>query len=233
MPGLMPIVRFQSCRSGSAATHDIRLRTMVAAEPLLQKSANPIENEETTMNTKATVADAQLTHSSDSALHDFDFLYGHWRVEHRKLKSQLTGCSDWENFASTQECLPLIGGVCNVDESRRIDAAPGEGHIGASLRCFNLQTRQWSIFWVGARDGVLTPPPVVGGFRDGIGHFDADEVIDGRLVRVRFTWSGISATTAHWQQGFSLDEGKTWEINWTMAFARITAGEYAALQGGR
>lgn len=184
------------------------------------------------MNTSTQIASKQPANSSNDPLRDFDFLYGHWRVEHRKLKSRLTGCTDWETFTSTQQCWPLIGGICNVDESRRTDAAPGEGHIGATLRCLNLQTRQWSIYWVGARDGVLTPPPVVGGFRDGVGIFDADEMINDRMIRVRFTWTVLSPTTAHWQQGFSLDEGKTWEINWTMAFTRISAAEADALHVG-
>ena len=175
------------------------------------------------MNTKTQIADMRAPNSIDDSRHDFDFLFGHWRVEHRKLKSRLTGCTDWETFTSTQQCWPLIGGICNVDETRRIDAAPGEGHIGATLRCLNLQTQQWSIYWVGARDGVLGLPPVVGEFRDGVGIFDADEMINDRMTRVRFTWSVLSSTTAHWQQAFSLDLGETWEINWTMAFTRTQA----------
>lgn len=167
---------------------------------------------------------------AEDALHDFDFLYGHWRVAHRKLAKRLQSCTDWETFASTQECRPLMGGMGNVDEARRTDAKPGEGYVGAAIRCLNLQTRQWSIFWVGGSDGVLSLPPVVGGFCDGVGIFEADEMIDGRMIRVRFTWSGISPTTAHWQQGFSTDGGATWEINWTMAFTRIAAAEYTALQ---
>lgn len=168
---------------------------------------------------------------TNAALHDFDFLFGHWRVDHRKLRSRLTGCTDWESFTSTQLCWPLIGGIGNVDESRRIDAAPGEGHIGATIRCLNLQTQLWSIYWVGARDGVLGVPPVVGGFRDGVGIFEADELISERMTRVRFTWTVLSPTTAHWQQAFSLNQGVTWEVNWTMAFTRIAADEYAALDG--
>ncbi len=156
----------------------------------------------------------------NNALHDFDFLFGHWRVEHRRLKSRLNGCTDWETFTSTLQCWPLIGGICNVDEARRIDAAAGQGHVGATLRCLNLQTQQWSIYWAGASDGVLQLPPVVGRFRDSIGIFEADEMIKERMTRVRFAWSVLSPTTAHWQQGFSLDRGTTWEINWTMAFTR-------------
>ena len=29
---------------------------------------------------------------------DFDFLIGHWKVSHRRLKERLLGCEDWERF---------------------------------------------------------------------------------------------------------------------------------------
>lgn len=160
---------------------------------------------------------------------DFDFLFGHWRVAHRKLRSRLTGCTDWDEFESIQLAWPLIGGICNADESFRIGATAGDGAIGATFRCLDRKTQLWSIYWVGARDGVLGVPPQVGRFDGAVGLFDADEVMGGRMVRVRFTWTVLSPTTASWEQGFSLDQGATWEINWTMAFTRIDAAEYAAL----
>ncbi|WP_425827676.1 hypothetical protein [Streptomyces fractus] len=61
---------------------------------------------------------------------------------------------------------------------------------------------------------------MLGGFTDGLGLFHGDDSHDGRDVRVRFTWSGISATTARWEQAFSVDEGRTWLPNWTMDFTR-------------
>ncbi|MFE4671268.1 hypothetical protein [Streptomyces sp. NPDC056721] len=55
---------------------------------------------------------------------------------------------------------------------------------------------------------------------DGRGVFEGDATHDGKDVRVRFVWSGISVTTAHWEQFFSVDGGGTWLSNWTMAFTR-------------
>ena len=164
---------------------------------------------------------------------DFDFLFGYWQVAHRKLRSRLTGCADWEEFQSTQQCWPLIGGICNTDESLRLDVGSDPAHIGTTFRCFDLTQQRWSIYWVSPRDGVLGLPPVVGSFSDGVGIFEADEMIGGQQVRVRFTWTVHSPTAAHWQQGFSLDQGATWEVNWTMAFNRITADEYARLNAAR
>ncbi|MFC5785767.1 MULTISPECIES: hypothetical protein [Streptomyces] len=45
--------------------------------------------------------------------------------------------------------------------------------------------------------------------RDGRGVFEGDDTHDGKDVRVRFVWSGISVTTAHWEQFFSVDGGDT------------------------
>lgn len=35
-----------------------------------------------------------------------------------------------------------------------------------------------------------------------------------------YRWSDITEQTAHWEQGFSVDGGVTWEKNWTMDFTR-------------
>ena len=34
---------------------------------------------------------------------DFDFQQGRWQVRHRRLKSRLAGCTEWETFAGTSE----------------------------------------------------------------------------------------------------------------------------------
>lgn len=61
-----------------------------------------------------------------------------------------------------------------------------------------------------------------GGFQDGVGTFIGADVFDGRPILVRFTWSKITSTTAHWSQAISPDNGRTWEVNWNMEFERVT-----------
>jgi hypothetical protein len=55
-----------------------------------------------------------------------------------------------------------------------------------------------------------------------VGTFYADDTLRGKPIRVRFTWSKITATSARWEQAFSPDGGKTWEVNWTMQFERVS-----------
>jgi hypothetical protein len=50
--------------------------------------------------------------------------------------------------------------------------------------------------------------------------FYDEEQYEGRDITVRYKWSDITATTARWEQAFSLDGGQTWETNWTADFTR-------------
>lgn len=57
-----------------------------------------------------------------------------------------------------------------------------------------------------------------------MGSFYCDDTFRGKPIRVPFTWSQIAPTSAHWEQAFSPDGGKTWETNWRMDFARVRRG---------
>ena len=69
---------------------------------------------------------------------------------------------------------------------------------------------------------VLGQPevPVVGSFDQGIGTFFADDVLDGRAIRVRFRWADTDTGSPLWEQAFSVDDGASWETNWRMHFTR-------------
>ncbi|HKO52148.1 MAG TPA: hypothetical protein VJV79_30780, partial [Polyangiaceae bacterium] len=84
---------------------------------------------------------------------------------------------------------------------------------GLSLRLYDPQSRQWSLNYANAADGHMAVP-TVGQFRDGRGEFYDQEVLNGRAVFVRFVISGITSNSAHFEQAFSDDGGKTWEVNW-------------------
>ena len=155
---------------------------------------------------------------------DFDFLPGRWRVRNERLVKRLQECTEWETFEATSEAWPLPGGLGNMD-IYRTDHWPG--FVGMSLRLYNPHTRQWSIYWAGNQTGTLDPP-VVGSISNGAGVFEGRDVLDGRPIVVRFTWSEITKMGARWEQAFSPDEGRTWEKNWVMVMTRMadpTRGE--------
>lgn len=156
--------------------------------------------------------------ASISTSHDFDFLIGNWVVHHRKLKHRLAHNDDWETFSGTCEMRTLLGGSANVDDN--LLEEPEGTYRAASLRAFDSATTMWSIWWLDSRHPSQLGVPVVGGFRDGVGTFFANDKWEGRPIRVRFMWSDITQNSARWQQAFSLDSGKTWETNWIMNFTR-------------
>jgi len=87
-----------------------------------------------------------------------------------------------------------------------------------TVRVFNVEQRQWSIYWVNSREGILSPP-VVGGFNGARGEFYGRDHDGNRTVEVRFIWRREGCNAARWEQAFCYD-GHTWETNWTMDFTR-------------
>jgi hypothetical protein len=152
------------------------------------------------------------------ASQDFDFRFGDWNIENKRLFKRLAGCTDWETFDATSHGQPILGGIGNIDDFVTDTWRPG--FIGMTLRLFCPSTRQWSIYWMSNQTGTLEPP-VVGSFQDGIGIFEGDDLLEGRPIKVRFIWSEITDNSALWEQEFSDDAGQTWETNWIMRFKRI------------
>jgi hypothetical protein len=150
--------------------------------------------------------------------HDFDFLHGDWHVDSRRLVSRLSGSDAWDEFEALASCWPILGGVGNVDTFRPISGS-WRGYEGSAYRLFDPATGLWSIYWADNVINRLTPP-VVGRFAGGRGEFYGDDEEGDVPVRARFFWTGVDGPTPHWEQAFSIDDGATWEVNWTMAFTR-------------
>jgi hypothetical protein len=156
-----------------------------------------------------------------AGLHAFDHRTGKWTAHHRRLKERLAGSTEWVEFDGTQTAWPLMDGYANVDEN--VFDMPGGGEYrGVTLRAYDPASGQWAIWWLDGRNpfGSLEPP-VKGRFENGVGTFYADDMLRGKSIRVRFIWSGIEADSAHWEQAFSADGGKTWETNWVTDFRRV------------
>ena len=149
---------------------------------------------------------------------DFDFLIGSWTSRQKRLRERLKGSNDWEEFAALLEVHKVLDGAGNFDEL----VMERESRImrGATLRLYDAQTRQWSIYWADGIHGALGVPEV-GSFQDdGCGYFYAQEPFEGRMIFSRFIWSHETPDTCRWEQAFSEDAGRTWETNWTADFTR-------------
>jgi hypothetical protein len=151
-------------------------------------------------------------------VHDFDFLLGDWRVHHRYL-SVKDDRREWLDVQGTATHRHLMVGSANVEE-HTINAPLGT-YRALAVRSYDPKALQWSIWWLDGRapHGDLDPP-VQGRFERGVGTFYGDTTINGKPTRVRLMWSQITATSARWEQAYSLDAGTTWETNWIMAFRR-------------
>lgn len=153
-------------------------------------------------------------------LHDFDFQFGEWRVHHRVRRA--TDTQQWLEFDGTCVVRPLMDGWSNVED--HVFNKPTGVTRGVGLRAYDPKTNEWAIWWIDSRvpHGALDPP-VKGRFKDGVGTYYSDGILDGKPVRARFIWSNVTPTSAHWEQAQSLDAGKTWDTNWIMEFRRVPA----------
>ena len=68
----------------------------------------------------------------------------------------------------------------------------------------------------------MSGPPQIGEFKDGRGEFFCQDTIDGRAILIRYVWSDITPNSAHFEQSYSDDGGKTWEVNWKTDQTRVT-----------
>ena len=160
-----------------------------------------------------------LTTPHENTCHDFDPLFGSWRVHHRRLRDRLCGCTEWDLFEGVTEMQPLMGGQANVDHN--LLDAPSGLYRASTIRCWNPQTRQWSIWWLDARFPGQLDVPMVGSFEGGDGVFYCDDTFRGQAIKVRFLWLRTRSASPRWEQAFSPDGGKTWETNWEMDFERL------------
>lgn len=153
------------------------------------------------------------------APHDFDFILGDWRVQHRRLNTRLAGGTEWTEFQGLSSTRQTLGGFGNVEDN--LLHFPDGDVRAIAMRSYDPATQSWSIWWLDARHPHRLHVPVVGRFADGVGVFYADDSLDGRPIRVRFIWRQNPGAHPTWEQAFSPDAGATWETNWTMEFTSL------------
>jgi hypothetical protein len=149
--------------------------------------------------------------------HDFDFNIGTWKTHQSRLVHPLTGSHTWVEYNGTDVIRKIWGGRANFGE---IEADGPAGHLELlSLRLYNPQTHQWSFIVANSATGTMSPP-AVGEFKNGRGEFIDQEEYNGRTILVRFAVSDITADSCRFEQAFSDDGGKTWEVNFVVTETR-------------
>jgi hypothetical protein len=157
----------------------------------------------------------EIVAATSSSQTDFDFLIGKWKVHNRKLKTRLSGFSEWTEFEAQVDCRKILNGFGNFDSFQTtIDRKPFEG---TSLRLFNPKTGLWRIYWANS-EAVVLEVPQVGSFENKIGNFYARDTYEEKDIIVQFCWDATNANTPVWSQAFSADSGQTWEWNCHMTF---------------
>jgi hypothetical protein len=161
---------------------------------------------------KASAAEpTEETASARSGQHDFDFLFGKWRVHYHRLMHPLSQSNDWIDFDGTLDTQPLWSGKADLTI---LEADAPAGHLeGMDIRMYNPRSHQWSVYWTSS-DSPSLGVPVVGEFKNGRGEFFDQETYQNRAILVRYLWSEIKEDSWRWEQAFSVDGGKTWETNW-------------------
>jgi hypothetical protein len=143
--------------------------------------------------------------------HDFDFEIGTWKTHLRRLVHPLSGSTEWVEYDGTSVVTKVLDGHANLVELKV--AGPAGRIEGLSLRLYNPQAHQWALNFANISDGQLTPA-AVGEFKNGRGEFYNQDTLNGRSILVRFVISDITEKSCRFEQAFSADGGKTWEVNW-------------------
>jgi hypothetical protein len=167
----------------------------------------------TSQTTPAAAAPAPLRDGQ----HDFDFHLGNWKTHITHLQHPLTGSTTWTEANGTLVARKVWDGRAQFEE---LEADGVTGHIeDLLLFLYNPHTHQWSLNAADSGSGAINQP-MYGEFKNGRGEFYDQEPYKGRLILVRQVWSDITPTSHHFEQAFSDDGGKTWEVNFVASLTR-------------
>lgn len=196
----------ETSRTGFGSFLSLALLAVVAPHPAAAQTA--------------TATHAPASEALRDGQHDFDFEIGTWRTHLKRLADPLSGSKTWVEYEGTTVVSKVMDGRANLVE---LDVQGPAGRIeGLSLRLYDPKARQWSLNFSNIKSGTLSPPSI-GSFSDGRGEFYSKETLDGREILVRFVISDITADSCHFEQAYSADGGKNWEVNWIATDTRVIA----------
>lgn len=154
--------------------------------------------------------------AQQNSAHDFDWDIGTWKTHQKRLLHPLTGSTTWVEYNGTDVIQKIWDGA----NTGKIEADGPAGNLEIyTVRLYNPESHQWSIYFANSGSGSLGVP-VVGGFSNGRGEFYDQEPYNGREIFVRFRVYDITTNSCRFDQAFSADGGKTWETNFIVTEQR-------------
>jgi hypothetical protein len=136
----------------------VTVRSMAVAAALLSFGTLGSATSLAQTSTSSTTAKS-ATAAEPAGLHDFDFIYGKWRMPNHRLAKRLAGSHEWVDFISCDEAGPLPGNVGDIDYWK---ASYWKDFVGVTVRTYDPKTGLWRIYWVDNTfsEGVIQPPVV-------------------------------------------------------------------------
>jgi hypothetical protein len=150
--------------------------------------------------------------------HDFDFNIGAWRTHiHRRVRP-LAGAAEMIDLSGTVTNRKIWGGRASMEE---IEADGPNGHWeGMSLFLYNPAAHQWSQTFFNGKAVDPASSGLVGEFHDGRGELFSTDTLNGRAILVRGVWSNITPDAHRYQESYSGDGGRSWEVEFTADVTR-------------
>jgi len=147
---------------------------------------------------------------------DFDWDIGTWKTHQSRLLRPLTGSNTWVEYKGTDVVRKIWVGA----NMGLIEADGPAGHLEIfTLRLYNPEAHQWGISFTNPT-GTLSQP-AIGEFKNGRGDFYDQETYNGRAILLRFSVYDITPNSCRFEQAFSADGGKTWEVNFIVTETRM------------
>ncbi|MEL7003894.1 MAG: hypothetical protein AAFN93_14325 [Bacteroidota bacterium] len=157
----------------------------------------------------------QFVHPRDlPAEKKFDFWIGEWDVDVKVRQSDGSWQSGHQSVATIYSILDgkAILELWNEGE---------QGILGYSLRYYNKEKGKWDLWLNWPSPNQSSMSTLEGNFNNGRGDFFSEYVASDGVKRItRYSFFDITANSLLWQDGFSRDNGETWDSSWKMYFSR-------------
>jgi hypothetical protein len=162
---------------------------------------------------------AETSISPRDGQRDFDFNFGVWKTEIRRILNPLSGSTRSMELSGTVTVRKIWDGRGQIEE---IEADGPEGHWeGMTLFLYNPESHQWTQTFADGKNGLLTTP-VIGSFKNGRGELYAQETLGGgRTILVRAVWSDITPNSHRFEEAYSDDGGKSWAPVFIASLTRL------------